>query len=315
MMDRPQTYSRRGFLGRSLSVGALTLGGASTSATILAACGRETVAPEAVGLFSTDRVLAAGRSQRIPFALIDPGIEGDVLLPADDEPVGVELLSAGEVLDRIEVVGHVVTHDHVGDTGSHQHSDLQRYYPARFTLPEPGVYDLRITIDEESVGLPVQAFDPAEVAVPLPGEPMPIVETPTFDDPSGVDHLCTRLEPCPFHETSFAALIGDGRPSALLVATPAFCSTAYCGPVVETLIEAAGVVDGVEIVHAEVYANPDEVDGNFADPAIRLAPAVESLGLTFEPSLFLVSSDGLLVDRIDSVFDPTEAIEALQSLT
>jgi hypothetical protein len=101
---------------------------------------------------------------------------------------------------------------------------------------------------------------------------------------------------------------------ALLVATPAFCSTAYCGPVVDTLIEASGAFPGIEFVHVEVYANTDEVDGNYQDERIRLAPAVEAIGLTFEPSLFLVDSTGLLVERIDNVFDGTEVTEALSAL-
>lgn len=288
---------------------------------LLGGCGEQLRAPEVAALFNPDRVLAAGRPQRIPFALIDPGGEGGVALPSTDEAlVAVELTIRGQVLDRIEIPGHVVAHDHVGEEQDHEHSDLLRYYPARFTMPEPDIYDLVITVVDSGFGnppsttLPVQAFDPADIAVPLAGNPMPTVATPTFDDPSGVDRLCTRPNPCPFHEASFDSVMANGRPSALLVATPAFCSTAYCGPVVETMIEASTHVDGVDIVHAEVYANPDEVDGNFADPAIRVAPAVIATGLTFEPALFLVGSDGVLVERIDNIFDVDEAREAMQAL-
>lgn len=318
--------TRRRFLSRSASAASVTAAAATVGgglgAVLLGGCGGQLRAPDVAALFNPDRVLAAGRPQRIPFALLDPGGEGAVALPStDDALVAVELTRDGEVLDRIEVAGHVVAHDHVGDVGDHQHSDLYRYYPARFTMPEPGIYDLVITAVDSGFGrppstsLPVQAFDPADISVPLPGDPMPLVPTPTFADPAGVDRLCTRPDPCPFHESSFDEVMTNGRPSALLVATPAFCSTAYCGPVVETMIEAAAAVDGVDIVHAEVYANPDEVDGNFADPAIRLAPAVIAARLTFEPVLFLVSSDGVLVDRIDNVFDVDEAVAALTGLT
>ncbi len=317
--------TRRRFLARSVSTTAATAAavgaGGGLGAVLLAGCGEPLRAPDAVALFNPDRVLAAGRPQRIPFALVDPGGSGGVALPSTDEAlVAVELVFDGEVIDRTEIGGHVVAHDHVGETSDHEHSDLHRYYPVRFTMPEPGIYDLTITVigsgsgDSAPATLAVQAFDPAEIEVPLPGEPMPAVATPTFDDPTGVDRLCTRFEPCPFHADSFDVLVGNGRPSALLVATPAFCSTAYCGPVVETMIEAAAIVDGVDIVHAEVYANPDEVDGNIADPAIRLAPAVIAAGLTFEPALFLVGSDGVVADRIDNVFDVDEAVEALRSL-
>ncbi|MDH4277411.1 MAG: hypothetical protein OEW83_04935 [Acidimicrobiia bacterium] len=316
--------TRRRFLTRSASAvtatAAATTFGGGLSAVLLGGCGEQLRAPDVAALFNPDRVLAAGRPQRIPFALINPGGEGGVALPStDDALVTVELIRDGEILDRIEVAGHVVSHDHVGEVGDHQHSDLYRYYPARFTMPEPGIYDLMISVDSgfgnpTSTSLPVQAFDPADITVPLPGDPMPAVATPTFADPAGVDRLCTRPDPCPFHEDSFDTLMTNGRPSALLVATPAFCSTAYCGPVVDTMIEASAAVDGVDIVHAEVYANTDEVDGNFADPAIRLAPAVIAARLTFEPVLFLVSSDGVLVDRIDNVFDVDEAIDALSAL-
>lgn len=317
--------TRRRFLARSASAATATAAAATVAggmgAVLLSSCGEQLRSPDVAALFNPDRVLAAGRPQRIPFALIDPGGEGGVALPSTDEAlVSVELTRDDEVLDRIDVAGHVVTHDHVGEVGDHEHSDLHRYYPARFTMPEPGIYDLKITAVDSGFGsppstsLPVQAFDPSEISVPLPGDPMPVVATPTFADPTGVDRLCTRPDPCPFHENSFDQVMTNGRPSALLVATPAFCSTAYCGPVVETMIEAAAVVDGVDVVHAEVYANPDEVDGNFADPAIRLAPAVIAARLTFEPVLFLVSAGGVLVDRIDNVFDVEEAVGALSAL-
>ncbi len=314
--------TRRRFLSRSATTAAAVTVGGGLGAALLGGCGEQLRAPDVAALFNPDRVLAAGRPQRIPFALIDPGGEGGVALPeTDDALVSVELTADGEVLDRIEVAGHVVTHDHVGEAEDHVHSDLFRYYPARFTMPDPGIYDLVITVigsgfsNPPSTSLPVQAFDPADITIPLPGTEMPAIATPTFDDPTGVDRLCTRPDPCPFHERSFDSVMANGRPSALLVATPAFCSTAYCGPVVETMIEAAAVVDDVDIVHAEVYANPDEVDGNFADPAIRLAPAVLATRLTFEPALFLVGSDGVLVERIDNVFDVDEAVDALRALT
>ncbi len=317
--------TRRRFLSRSASAATATAAvaavGGGLGSVLLAGCGQPLRAPDVVALFNPDRVIAAGRPQRIPFALIDPGGDGGIALPSTDEAlVAVELTLDGDVLDRIEIAGHVVTHDHVGEVGDHQHSDLYRYYPARFTMPRPDIYDLVITVVDSgfanppATSLPVQAFDPADITVPLAGDPMPATATPTFDDPRGVDRLCTRPDPCPFHTHSFDEVMANGRPSALLVATPAFCSTAYCGPVVETMIEAAAAVDGVDIVHAEVYANPGEVDGNIADPAIRLAPAVVATGLSFEPSLFLVGSDGVLVDRIDNVFDVDEAVEVLRAL-
>ncbi len=330
----PPRYSRRSFLGRSLSVssgawatstlarlatpavGASAIGGASA---LLAACSNGPVAPIVVPLFSPDHVLATGRLERIPFAIVtpDPSLDqGDVALPDDDGEVLVTVKKDGETVLETAVAGRIVDHDHVGEPDpDHQHANLFRYYALRAELDEPGIYDLTIAIENTETEMVVQLFDPSEVSVPLIGEPFPAVATPTFDDSSAVDRLCTRIEPCPFHTVSADQVMAEGRPMALLVATPAFCSTAYCGPVLETLIGQQAAFDGVEFLHVEVYENTDEVDGNYADPRIRLAPAIIELGLEFEPSLFLVSADGILVDRIDNVFDSTELSAALRVLT
>lgn len=294
-------------------IGLGALGGLSSA--VLSACS-QTQPPDLVALFSPDRVLVAGMEQRIPFAVITPTDEsGSVALPGDDEAITVRLVRDDEVIDEVDVTGHIIDHDHGADTDpDHEHADLYRYYPPRLTMPEPGVYDLTTRIGGTLATMPVQAFYPDEVLVPLPGNPMPVVETPTFDQPGEIDLLCTRFEPCPFHQENLADVMAAGRPAALLVATPAFCQTAYCGPVVDTLIEAAAAVPGVTCVHAEVYANPTEVGGDYTDPDIRLAPAVEAIGLPFEPSLFLIDGSGTLVDRIDNVFDLTEATEALARL-
>ncbi len=313
-----EAMTRRRFLGTTLRLsggvaGLGALGGLSTS--VLAACS-QAQPPDLVALFSPDRVLVAGMEQRVPFAVITPPDgAGSVALPGDDEAITVRLLQDDEVIDEVEVTGHVIDHDHSeGTEPDHEHADLYRYYPARLTMPEPGVYDLVTRIGGTQATMPVQAFYPDEVLVPLPGSPMPVVDTPTFDRPGDIDQLCTRFEPCPFHEENLADVMAAGRPAALLVATPAFCQTAYCGPVVDTLIEAGAAVPSVTCVHAEVYANPNEVGGDYTDPDIRLAPAVEAIGLPFEPSLFLIDASGNLVDRIDNVFDLSEATEALARL-
>ena len=291
----------------------------AVAGSLLVSCGDDPVAPTVVPLYSPDRVLAAGRPQRIPLALVAPdaGTAGPdrVALPTDDGEITVIVRLDGTELDRVSVAGRVVEHDHVGEPEpGHQHTNLFRYYPLRTTLPAPGIYDLTVEVEGTRTGLPVQAFDPTEITVPLPGDPFPALSTPTFDDPDGVEPLCTRSEPCPFHTVSADRVLAAGRPLALLVATPAYCSTAYCGPVLETLIDVTAARPDLDVVHVEVYANPDEVDGNYLDPAIRLAPAVQALGLSFEPSLFLVDGSGTITDRIDNVFDRTELEQVLATL-
>ncbi len=42
--------------------------------------------------------------------------------------------------------------------------------------------------------------------------------------------------------------------------------------------------------------------------------SVQELGLTFEPSLFLVDPDGIVADRIDNVFDDLELRQGLAAI-
>lgn len=287
--------------------------GLTPVAVACSSSGSDTVPPTLVHLFSSDRVIAAGRPQRIPFAVVDTG---DLTL-IDDEQLAVTVLDDGAVIDTVTVVGRVVDHDHVGEEDpDHQHANLLRYFSLRTTLPTPGVYDIEVDFgDAGRSRLPIQAFDPADVDVVLPGDPMPRITTPTFDRPEGIDPICTQWPvPCPFHTLDAADAIGSGRPVALLVATPALCATAYCGPVVNTMIDNAPDFPEIDFLHLEFWANAAEVGSNYGDPNLRLAQPVADLGLTFEPSLFLVAGDGTLIDRIDNIFDVAEFRSGLAAL-
>ncbi len=327
----PRSQSRRRFLADLGTAAVGTVGwkalagiGLTTGAAAgLAACGdSDLVAPVVIPLFSSDRVLVAGRQQRIPFGLVTPSVDSAdadrVDLPTDDAVITVVVRFEGDEIDRVTVGGRVVDHDHVGEPDpTHQHADLFRYYPLWTELPEPGIYDLTFEFGQTTSEAVIQAFDPAEVVIPLAGDPFPNLVSPTIDRPEGVDQLCTRLTQCPFHTVSVDEARAAGQAMVVLVATPAYCSTAYCGPVLDTLIDAVtdrGDSFQPTVVHLEVWANGDEVNGNLADPAIRLAPAVEELGLTFEPSLFTVDAEGVILDRIDNVFDRSELDEVLGRL-
>src|SRR3546814_12918171 len=80
----------------------------------------------------------------------------------------------------------------------------------------------------------------ADLSVVKPGDAIPAVATPTPTDARGVNPICTAEPACPLHDVSLADALGEGRPIALLVATPAFCQIAICRPVLALLLEAPG---------------------------------------------------------------------------
>jgi hypothetical protein len=183
------------------------------------------------------------------------------------------------------------------------------YYPLRFTPPAPGFYDLAVA----AAGIPalntaIELVDPSTIVIPGPGDPFPVLDTPTVDDERGVTPICTRNPVCELHDRNLPELLLDGQPSAVIISTPEFCSTAVCGPVLELLLAEAAARPEVSMLHTEVYADP-------ATDLSQVAPIVEAMRLTFEPSVVFVDPSGTIVERLDFVFDASELGEAFDRLT
>ena len=285
------TLDRRTFL---LGAGALVLG---------ACAGSDPTSPaenstSLQALFSSNQAVAAGREERLPIGLLGNGTS---IQNGPSELVFEVRDGTGATIDTVTVAAYG--------------SNPRLYYPVRTTLPEPGIYELVTEIDGAEVVQFVQAFDPAGVLGLGAGDTMPSIASPTEARDLGVERICTRFEWCGFHETDLATVVGSGQKLAVLVATPAFCQSFWCGPILEDLIDAVPGHPDILPIHVEVYANTDTVNGNIADPAIELAPTVLDLGLDFEPSLYLVQGDGTILDRYDHTLAADELTEALTRLS
>lgn len=290
-VHRPVAATRRQFL----------LGAAAT--TVLAACsdssdGDAAPATEPGALDPNDLSIlrffgpyfAAEATARIPFGLSDSA----GLLPADVTPgslaVSVKNPDGEVVAEGLTAVLH--------DDG------LPRpYYAFEFTPALTGFYDFTTEVEGAEVISQFSVIEPdaPEIAPRVdPGDEMPPLVTPTVADGLGVTPICTRDPICPLHDQTVADVVGTG-PMALLVATPAFCQTVICGPVLDVML---GIMDDyadVTFVHAEVFTNPEE---NSVPLSIDdFAPVVTDLGLPYEPAFYVVGEDGVVRDRLDYIFD------------
>ncbi len=288
--------SRRRFLSGS---------GALAGAVLLGACGDDgsssssTTQPSTSGLalaqfFGGPPMLAAGSEIRAAFGLSD----ADGLLPIDDNPatLTVTLLDATGKEIGIEV-----------EVARHAKGLPRAYYPLRFAVEEPGIYTGRTEVRGEVLEMAIQVDAPEDVLVIQPGDPLPAMATPTVEDAQGVDPICTKEPVCPLHDITVADALDAGEPIALLVSTPAFCQVAICGPVLDVLLGATADHPSIRYLHTEVYAHPNE-------EIETKAPVVDELGLEFEPCLVLVGSDGVVVERLDTIFDEDEVTDALARL-
>ncbi|HKJ56931.1 MAG TPA: hypothetical protein VJ978_13190, partial [Nitriliruptoraceae bacterium] len=112
--------------------------------------------------------------------------------------------------------------------------------------------------------------------------------TPTVDDPQGLEALCTREPDCDLHAMTLADALAAG-PTVLCIATPAFCSSAICGPVLDDVLSVAdsGAFPDVQFVHVEP----------FVDAGVTVTPIMEELALPSEPWTFVLAPDGTIVQR------------------
>jgi len=284
---------RRTFITASATMAA-TLGSLG-----LTACGSGASWPRlgvrfADGINAKTTFVADAGPQRFPFVLI----AGDGLPLIEDNPSFLEMM--------VEFEGSTVGTFTVPVRGAGQFTP---YYPLEFTPPSPGRYVVTADTVEMSSEIIVATRD--EVSLPQIGDTMPAFKTPTFEDPAGVDPVCTRAEPCPFHTISLDDALANGKPTVLLISTPEFCQTDVCGPSVEFLIDEASDLGDLNVIHQEVFADPRNPD---PVPFPEVAPLLAELELEFEPSLFVLDRSGTIVDARHYAVDREEMSEALSAV-
>lgn len=282
--------SRRQFLVRSAGLGVA----AFAAPSVLAACGSgsggKPIDLSGINLVKRfpGEVQVPGRL-RLPFSL---GDKSGVITTDSGYTIPETLQFTVTDIDGngIGLEDPLVVASHVTDVP-------QPYWPLELTIDKVGIYVISL-VGSDQPGSSVQLFDPAEVDMPIVGRPLPPIDTPTNDNPRGVDPVCTREPACPLHDVNLRDALGSGKPVVYLLGTPAYCQTGTCSPALEALLEVRDSVgDAATFIHAEVYTD---------STATVTAPAVTGHNMSYEPALFIADGAGKLVDRLDAIFDARE---------
>ena len=289
--------SRRRFIS-----GAFAIAGGGSALTTLAACSggssatSSSVSTELQIVQRFPQVLVPG-NVRIPVSLANNNgllsMDGGTDLPAT-LTANIVNAETGEI-----VIGPITAKRH--DKGL-----SIPYYPFRADIDEVGIFS--IVIDGGPTdGAGIQIMDPSQISIPLVGSALPPFDTPTVDNNRGVNPICTYLPAaCSLHNITLTDSLALGKPVAYLVGTPAHCSTGTCSPALEALLQVSEkLADSMTFIHAEIYTD---------DTATVVAPAVEALNMTYEPALFITDAQGIVVERLDAVFDADEINEVLVTL-
>ena len=285
----PQRVSRRTFL---------SLAGSGLAATaFLAACGARTKNQSefraASKWFSDQTIISNQGPQRTIWSFSDD--EGNL---GGLSPESIEV----EILDADSQTVHTTT------TQRHIDGVAMPYYPVIVPFQRSGIHEFRFDLGKRGnyVGY-VNPGTKSQSTIIWPGDRFPALVTPTSSRPAGVEPICTREPSCPFHDISLDDSIFSERATVLIVSTPAFCGTKWmCGPVLENLISEVGsTYSEFDVIHAEVYSNPT------ADDLGPVAPSVTDMGVNYEPFMFLIDEKGVVLRRLDHIWDNVELKELL----
>ena len=147
----------------------------------------------------------------------------------------------------------------------------------------------------------------ADTSGPAVGEKPPALETRTTATEPDLARLTS--DPAPeagLYALSVKAALESGRPSVITFATPGFCESRLCAPVVDSVKAVYADHQGAaNFIHVEIYEsfNP-----------LTYGPEMEQWGLPSEPWTFVLDSSGTVTHRFGGPVSPRELSAALETL-
>jgi hypothetical protein len=188
-------------------------------------------------------------------------------------------------------------------------------------LDRPGFW--RVTVRARVEGRDLTADAAFEVGerpqLPAPGDPAPAVDNPLAGapgiSPAAIDSRALGGAPIPdseLHATTVAAALAAHRPMMVVVSTPTYCVSRFCGPVTDSVAALARRFgDRLVFVHLEVWEDFDAKKLNPAAAAWIYPSGAEDAR---EPAVFTVDARGVIADRFDNVATDVELEGAVQRL-
>lgn len=192
-------------------------------------------------------------------------------------------------------------------------------YVTALTFPQAGTWRLDVVGEGGEAMLDVQVDE--ESIVRDIGQIGLFSDTKTLDSAGGdIGSITSHYRPDPaLYEISIAESLFSGRPTVVVFASPAFCTTATCGPQVETVTELREAYpDAADYIHVEVYDNPHEIQGDLTKGV--LSPVLAEWGIDQvehyrnESWTFVLGADARIAGRFEGYATFEELEEALQAV-
>jgi hypothetical protein len=256
-----------------------------------------------VALIWGTSVYAVG-ANRLSFLVVD---ESGQLVQAPHATVrvakgGFEAIPELEATAENLPVGSPVDPSEEGDF------DAPSVYVANLDLDSPGMYTLLV----EPEGSDIQAYGQIEVdadsPVPAVGAPAVPSDNPTIEDGFPEDITTATPPDIELLQHSVQDSLEAQTPFVVTFATPKFCASRVCGPVVDIVDEVRRQVEGsdVRFIHVEVF------EAN--DPERGYNQWMREWNLSTEPWTFLVDATGTIRARFEGLVTAGELEQAVREL-
>ena len=238
---------------------------------------------------------------RFSFLLIDnqgaPVIRPAARVSVATSKDAVPLVVAGASLEPIGVPG--------ADVAA---GDVTELYVSHFDVPSAGTYQLGIqTLGAKPVQAAFQIDVPEHPKAPAVGSKAIASDTPTIASTHGnFRELTTRVPPdTTLLRYSIAGSIAAHKPFVVVFATPKFCTSRTCGPVVDVVDAARKQLarSDVRFIHVEVYKNNN--------PGLGYNEWFKQWHLPTEPWTFLVGKDRRIKQRFEGSVSVGELVVAV----
>jgi hypothetical protein len=181
-------------------------------------------------------------------------------------------------------------------------------YSTQINFPSNGEWRIAALIkqgDELTATLLPSAVVGEFSGIPRPGDPAPKMHTPTAEEVGGdLSQITTRIPPDTQNKVDYADALGK-EPIVLLFATPQFCESRVCGPVVDVAEQAKQESgDEAAFIHMEIWEDNK--------PGTKVRPQVRTYKLPTEPWLFTINSKGVISSAVEGAFGLELMDEVLQ---
>jgi len=203
-------------------------------------------------------------------------------------------------------------HRHADGT-AHVHGDdsmVRGLYVTQLSFSRAGDWGIELNVKHasgavDSVGLAVTVRDSSPT--PAVGSAAPRSRNLIASDVKHLRQIDTSPKPdARLHQVRIADAIKQGKPQLIVFATPQFCTSRMCGPVVDivrTLLPTYG--QRMAFIYQEIWQD-------FAEK--KMFPTVEEWRLDTEPWVFVVDGNGIIRAKFEGLLTVQELEAALQPI-